>query len=302
VDNDCDGVDGVDADGDGHARVASGGGDCDDSDGEVNPGRPDFVDGFCFRTSRSWTLSDITEPLGASAGSFDLAIDVDGHSHVSYYTRAGTLGYATNASGAWVLYVVDATASTGAASSLAVGQNGVVHIAYSARQARELRYASGGPDGWAVAVLDSGGAINSRGQYLSPAMDATDGIHILYRDGLAQRLRYIVQRAGGWGAPEVVPGVDEPNTGVSLALDGSDLAHGVACGNPALRCVTKASGGWSSSYIEGIGGGCSQHHALAVCRDGTVRIAWSANTRTGQFLYVVERVAEAWSGRRSTPV
>ena len=37
VDQNCDGVDGTDADGDGHASVASGGDDCDDTDGAVNP-------------------------------------------------------------------------------------------------------------------------------------------------------------------------------------------------------------------------------------------------------------------------
>ena len=39
VDNNCDGVDGVDADGDGHANEASGGDDCDDTKYLVYPGR-----------------------------------------------------------------------------------------------------------------------------------------------------------------------------------------------------------------------------------------------------------------------
>ena len=38
VDQDCDGLDGVDADGDGYADAASGGDDCDDGDEEVHPG------------------------------------------------------------------------------------------------------------------------------------------------------------------------------------------------------------------------------------------------------------------------
>lgn len=37
VDQNCDGVDGTDADGDGFASEATGGEDCDDADGEVNP-------------------------------------------------------------------------------------------------------------------------------------------------------------------------------------------------------------------------------------------------------------------------
>jgi hypothetical protein len=41
VDADCDGVDGRDADGDGHASLRSGGDDCDDDDGFVRPGAVD---------------------------------------------------------------------------------------------------------------------------------------------------------------------------------------------------------------------------------------------------------------------
>ena len=43
ADQNCDGLDGVDADGDGHASAASGGDDCDDEDGGRSPGLPDQV-------------------------------------------------------------------------------------------------------------------------------------------------------------------------------------------------------------------------------------------------------------------
>lgn len=42
-DDNCDGVDGVDGDGDGHASKATGGGDCDDSAASVHPGAADSV-------------------------------------------------------------------------------------------------------------------------------------------------------------------------------------------------------------------------------------------------------------------
>jgi len=44
IDQNCDGVDGLDADGDSHASVASGGDDCDDADGAVQLGGPWFAD------------------------------------------------------------------------------------------------------------------------------------------------------------------------------------------------------------------------------------------------------------------
>jgi hypothetical protein len=45
IDQDCDGIDGVDADRDGHADDKSGGDDCDDRDPERHPGRPEVCDG-----------------------------------------------------------------------------------------------------------------------------------------------------------------------------------------------------------------------------------------------------------------
>ena len=42
VDNNCDGIDGLDTDRDGHASVASGGDDCDDTDPNRNPSTPEI--------------------------------------------------------------------------------------------------------------------------------------------------------------------------------------------------------------------------------------------------------------------
>ena len=42
-DRNCDGIDGEDADGDGHASLLSGGTDCDDTESAVSPDEPDFV-------------------------------------------------------------------------------------------------------------------------------------------------------------------------------------------------------------------------------------------------------------------
>ena len=46
IDDDCDGIDGVDSDADGYASVHSGGDDCDDWDGETNPGAEEVCDGL----------------------------------------------------------------------------------------------------------------------------------------------------------------------------------------------------------------------------------------------------------------
>jgi hypothetical protein len=44
IDQDCDGIDPLDADGDGYISTATGGDDCDDSDAEINPGATEICD------------------------------------------------------------------------------------------------------------------------------------------------------------------------------------------------------------------------------------------------------------------
>ena len=46
IDNNCDGIDGVDADGDSYASLSSGGGDCDDASALSFPGNPEICDGI----------------------------------------------------------------------------------------------------------------------------------------------------------------------------------------------------------------------------------------------------------------
>ena len=46
IDQNCDGLDGVDADGDGYASSASGGMDCDDGDAATNPLTTEVCDGL----------------------------------------------------------------------------------------------------------------------------------------------------------------------------------------------------------------------------------------------------------------
>lgn len=53
IDQNCDGIDGVDLDQDGFASIASGGDDCDDENGDVHPGATDFVNGVCEKTELS---------------------------------------------------------------------------------------------------------------------------------------------------------------------------------------------------------------------------------------------------------
>ena len=90
VDNNCDGIDGLDTDGDGYAAIASGGDDCADDNPDRNPGAAeiegDFVDQDCsfLQLNLDTTCSDattvrLTGPWwGWDAAAGPEATDVDG--------------------------------------------------------------------------------------------------------------------------------------------------------------------------------------------------------------------------------
>jgi hypothetical protein len=91
IDNDCDGADGVDGDGDGHASEASSGDDCNDADAAVSPSAEDIpgdgIDNNCngavdgdLSSGTTWTTVEGTSPYTEYYFGADIAAagDVDG--------------------------------------------------------------------------------------------------------------------------------------------------------------------------------------------------------------------------------
>ena len=70
-----------------------------------------------------------------------LGVDGAGKVHISYYDVSnGDLKYATDASGAWKTYTVDAAGDVGWNTSLALDGAGKVHITYLDYYNADLKY------------------------------------------------------------------------------------------------------------------------------------------------------------------
>ncbi len=179
VDQNCDGLDGVDADGDGHAEAGTGGNDCNDADARFHPGAADEVfdwrdqncdgidgvdgdrDGWASEESGGLDCDDADRDInpGAMEDGWDLEeVDEDGftywtslqmdasdYAHVVY--REGSenvIAYATNASGAWVRDVVAEEEGVDY-GDLALAADGTAHVAFvrfSWEVGNEVRYAT----------------------------------------------------------------------------------------------------------------------------------------------------------------
>ncbi len=231
LDTDCDGADGVDADGDGWAGEVSGGTDCDDEDPAVHPGA---MDGQLPG-----------EVVGSVGGEPSLAIGPDGALHVaSVLYGGGGAGldqpwYTTNATGEWLEEPIDA--GYGRVPSIAVDAGGTVHVAYVGEVG--VAYGLRTDEGWVLQTVEEAGWVGD----LAVRADADGVAHVVYAPEY-DRVVYASRRDGKWDRSEVARGdwFYDP----SLALDGAGAAHVVYYAGISLEYATNASGRWATEEVD----------------------------------------------------
>lgn len=188
----------------------------------------------------SWS-SEVVDPLGTCGSS--LALDAADNVHLAY--RAGAIRYASNASGAWSVDVVDAadlTCPWGVrALSLAVEGDGTAHLAYvGVAPGYGLKYATDRGGVWAYSTIAAGHIAG-----LSLAVDSDGTAHAVFVDD-EQRLRHARRESSGGWIGEQIDDTFSPMT-PSLALDAAGNAH-VSYFEPSnggeLRYATNSGGPW----------------------------------------------------------
>lgn len=213
-----------------------------------------------------------------------IAVGTDGAVHLVYYQghpSTGHLHHATDRPLPWSITTVDPDDGSGSFASMALDDDGHVHIAYYYITDHELRYATdtGGTE-WDVATVDSAG--ESTGWFSSIDV-AADGIpHIGYTNGFEHDLVYAGgDGAGGWILDTVdttSDGIDDTSTGV-----GEDGAVHVAYQafypdwpQGELRYAVGGPGAWSVETVETAAPGDStgSYPSLVVDDGGTVHITY----------------------------
>ncbi len=187
-----------------------------------------------------------------------LFVDSDNRVHISYQycgpgrspkCSVGDLRYSTNESGTWEIYTVDEYGDTGQTTSIALDQDGHVHISYFlSSPGYDLRYATNKSGEWETFTIDSEESV---GQGTSLVVDDEGNVYIAYYHITGGNLRLATNKSGEW---EISVLDDSCDVGmyVSMAMDSEGHLHISYFDNcdGNLKYATNASGEWEIAVLD----------------------------------------------------
>jgi hypothetical protein len=154
-----------------------------------------------------------------------LALDNNNNPHVSYFhsnnlSEPGELRFAEKERVSWNIQIVDKAANVGEFTSLAIEENGNLHISYldNLNLAGNLKYAFWNGTSWISETVDNYMSY----QPTSLVLDKSGNPHIAYSSNISgYGPRYAYKKAGTW----ISETLDTSGWYVSLALDSHDHPH-----------------------------------------------------------------------------
>ncbi|MBI5545561.1 MAG: hypothetical protein HY901_16875 [Deltaproteobacteria bacterium] len=192
---------------------------------------------------------EIIDP-GSGAGRHAAVVcDSSDHLHVSYFDEThGALRYATNASGAWAIQVVEGRAAddprptTGTCQEAGGTCEVTAHCPYHTALAPELTCGVGAP----VCCVPSPMGV---GRYTALAVDGLGAAHLAYSDVEDNSLRYATNSSGAWVTTLVNDPAAVAGKFASIAVGVDGIVHLVHVGHDVLSYVTNATGIFVSETV-----------------------------------------------------
>ena len=318
IDQNCDGMDGVDADGDGYASVASGGDDCDDGNAAAFPGGVDFVEGSCANVQMD-ASTEVVDDEGDTGYYSTSTMDSDGNLWVAYRTAfeetSDQVKLARKVAGQddWEYFTV--YEGTGRYISLTV-VSGKIHVAFHDADNKRLLYmstdaANPGAGQWSQTVVDD--STGDPGRYASLAVDSAGNVHVTCWNKGLDDLLYATNASGAFVVTPVagkeVVDLEEERAGQfsSMTLDSLGKAH-IATYNAtfeSLEYITNAGGGWSRTTVDASKPQIGKYTSIATDSKGAVHISYRdklledlryASNSTGTWTVDVVDGESAWVG------
>lgn len=246
----------------------------------------------------AWTTTLVDPnpyPSGLHGWHNSLALDANGHPHISYYNADGNtpegMYYAFFDGTNWALQQVDATCTTCGkyGTSLALDASGNPHIAYSGGTITDpnLKYAAWNGTAWDIQTIDSDG---DTGYWPALALDGAGAPHISYHTGA--ELIYAVwnQNTGAWDRQVAAAGsVAKTQARTHLELDPSSHPHISYAAPGVLRYFfwDASAQAWQSEFFSGIYQWGSDGGSFAL--DPSGRAHFSVNGHPSWQVFVYEK-------------
>ncbi len=243
---------------------------------------------YAIHNGTSWSISKLDESGGACSA---IISDDNNKQHIFYIdlVLAKTpLSYMTNSGAKWVASVVDGQGDVGEQSSIAVDEDGFVHIAYYDDSNGTLNYANN-VEGWSTAVVDN--SSSKVGMYPSIALDSEGFVHISYYDHVNQDLRYATNAGGSWSTDSRDTGGDV-GLHSSLTVDVNDSVHIIYLSSTSqnLKYTGNAGGDWVINLVDN-SGNIDSRIATDIDTNGTVHAVYY---RDGELIHAKQN-ASSWS-------
>ncbi|MBC8447726.1 MAG: carboxypeptidase regulatory-like domain-containing protein [Chloroflexi bacterium] len=234
---------------------------------------------YAYQDGSGWHIETVDRE-GDVGLCTSLALDGNGHPHISYYDSApnGDLKYAYWNGSGWHIETVDSEGNAGLYTSLALNRNGYVHISYYycgdpwPCDVGDLMYAYQDTVGWHVEIVDSEGDV---GKYTSLALDGSGYPRISYYDNTHGDLKYAYRDASGWHT-EIVDSGGWVGLDTSLILDNDGYPHiGYNDGYPAsdLKYAYQDATGWHTETVDSEGD-VGRYTSLALDKNGHPHISY----------------------------
>ena len=150
---------------------------------------------YCSNTGGSWSCETIDDSSLSMGAHNSIAIDSNDIIHITHFDYDNNhLRYCNNSGGTWTCETVDSGTTMQSYSSLAVGPNNVLHVAYQS-QTSNLRYCSKTGSTWSCTDVET---TDSVGEYPSLSIDVADNIHLSHFDNTNNQVRYCNNKTGSW--------------------------------------------------------------------------------------------------------
>jgi hypothetical protein len=246
-----------------------------------------------------------------------LVLGPHGAPHVAYYDRSNHVlrhawreqvagdGDGAPTEGSWRTETVDSDGAVGAHASIAVDDQGALHVSYYDETKGRLKYASNASGSWVTEVVDDGSDAaagqppHDVGRDSAIAVDTTGAAHIAYFDLSKGTLRYARGTHGAWQMTTV----DESGRVgrfASIAVDRDarphvgyyDLAHGDLRYATLVRQRGRTEPRWKVTVVDRAGD-VGQHTSTAVDIEGRVHMSYFDHTR-GVVKHALKNPGSPW--------